>query len=308
MTSSAADPLRTADHPANDEETNRIFLNAREGQILSLSLQSFGEKNFRLRSLDPTAWPRPAHRDAFYNFLAVTAGGIEAELDGEAFDLRAPCLVCIPPGEIHAYRLHPGTAGYFLGVEEFFIPRAFARVFEARRGRPALQVAREAPETSDIAAILAVLEKYMTLTDHYGELSLSLTKSAVMMFALALPPCVGAAGTEAAGREGRLAKEFLALVAQNFRSMKTTAEYAERLGVPSPRLTKAVTAATGMPPGRVIRQSVVQEAKRLLFYTELPVEDIASELGYDDPGHFSRIFSKSEGASPRAFRAALRKT
>jgi AraC-like DNA-binding protein len=47
----------------------------------------------------------------------------------------------------------------------------------------------------------------------------------------------------------------------------------------------------------------METARSLLLGTDLSVTDIACALGYDDPLYFSRVFKKSTGLSPRAYRA-----
>jgi AraC family transcriptional activator of pobA len=49
----------------------------------------------------------------------------------------------------------------------------------------------------------------------------------------------------------------------------------------------------------------MREARRQLAYTSLPVSTIAYTLGFADPAHFSRVFSRVEGLSPRGFRGRL---
>ena len=65
---------------------------------------------------------------------------------------------------------------------------------------------------------------------------------------------------------------------------------------------RAVNHATGEPASRLIGARVMREARRHLVYTSLPVTTIAYALGFADPAHFSRVFSRTEGLSPRAFR------
>lgn len=48
------------------------------------------------------------------------------------------------------------------------------------------------------------------------------------------------------------------------------------------------------------------EACRLLEGTSLPVKDIASQLGYDDPFYFSRLFKSVNAVAPTAYRKARR--
>ena len=47
----------------------------------------------------------------------------------------------------------------------------------------------------------------------------------------------------------------------------------------------------------------MQEAQYLLLHSEIPINDIAKNVGYDDPAYFSRLIKKHFGHSPRALRS-----
>ena len=46
-----------------------------------------------------------------------------------------------------------------------------------------------------------------------------------------------------------------------------------------------------------------QEARRLLRHSGMSINEIGYELGFKDPGYFSRFFSQQVGMSPREYRA-----
>ncbi len=50
---------------------------------------------------------------------------------------------------------------------------------------------------------------------------------------------------------------------------------------------------------------VLEEARRNLAYTNLPVSTIAYTLGFEDPAYFSRVYAAATGRSPSAFRTQL---
>jgi len=50
----------------------------------------------------------------------------------------------------------------------------------------------------------------------------------------------------------------------------------------------------------------LQNARKLLLTTDLGVNQIAQEVGYEDSAYFTRYFTKSMGCSPRAFRKMFR--
>jgi AraC family transcriptional activator of pobA len=54
----------------------------------------------------------------------------------------------------------------------------------------------------------------------------------------------------------------------------------------------------------VVRARHLQEAKRLLLFTALTVNQVALIAGYPDPAHFARSFRAQTGLTPRAWREA----
>lgn len=46
----------------------------------------------------------------------------------------------------------------------------------------------------------------------------------------------------------------------------------------------------------------MQAARRLLLLTAMSVQEVAFELGYQDPAYFARFFKKSEGETASNFR------
>jgi AraC family transcriptional activator of pobA len=92
------------------------------------------------------------------------------------------------------------------------------------------------------------------------------------------------------------------LVERNFRKERLLAFYATALAMTPDRLNDHVKRATGVTAGHLIRQRVLTEAKRQLVFTPQPIQQIAYELAFSDPSHFTRFFRKHTGLTPQAFR------
>jgi AraC-like DNA-binding protein len=58
----------------------------------------------------------------------------------------------------------------------------------------------------------------------------------------------------------------------------------------------------GLVFSELVEQTRLELARSLLTQTELPVQDIAAEVGYTESTHFSRAFKRLTGNSPREFR------
>ena len=68
---------------------------------------------------------------------------------------------------------------------------------------------------------------------------------------------------------------------------------------------KAFRRTTGTSPHQYLTHIRVQEAKSLLLSSTLPLADIALIGGFGDQSYFTRVFTRSVGASPGAWRRAM---
>ena len=59
---------------------------------------------------------------------------------------------------------------------------------------------------------------------------------------------------------------------------------------------------TGKSPQEYIHQKLIKEAKDLLFDREKSINEIAYDLGFKYPQHFSRFFKNAVGNSPNEYR------
>ena len=98
-------------------------------------------------------------------------------------------------------------------------------------------------------------------------------------------------------------RKFSLLVEEHFKKQHQVRFYAEALNK-SPKTLSNVFALLKQPaPSAIIRERLVLEAKRYLHYTDKSAKEIAYELGFESPAHFSRFFKMYSGSNISAFRA-----
>jgi AraC family transcriptional regulator len=68
---------------------------------------------------------------------------------------------------------------------------------------------------------------------------------------------------------------------------------------------RAFARSTGLPPHRWIQTRRIEHAKALLVRPEAAILEVAAQVGYENPGHFAKVFRKFVGMTPREFRRAL---
>jgi len=88
----------------------------------------------------------------------------------------------------------------------------------------------------------------------------------------------------------------------HFREKHNVADYADLLHLAPKTLTHKFKNLNLDSPNQFIINRILLEAKRLLFYTDKPVKEIAYDLGYEDPAYFNRLFTNKVGNTPINFK------
>lgn len=92
----------------------------------------------------------------------------------------------------------------------------------------------------------------------------------------------------------------------NVAAQITVAELATRLGVSVRTLDRRFRQASGASPRAFWQQRRVRLAKELLEKTNLTIGEIAYRVGYQDAGHFSRLFERELSVPPSQYRQTVR--
>ncbi|MCL3781032.1 AraC family transcriptional regulator [Prolixibacteraceae bacterium JC049] len=99
-----------------------------------------------------------------------------------------------------------------------------------------------------------------------------------------------------------LLMQFVVLVRAHFKEEKNLSFYLDKLAVSQRKLSDVINATTGLPPAKFIEQYTLNEAARLIRYTDESIKEIAAYLGYFDNSYFSKAFKKHFGTTPQQYR------
>ncbi|WP_214070764.1 helix-turn-helix transcriptional regulator [Mucilaginibacter sp. dw_454] len=247
-----------------------------------------------------------AHRDDHYIFFLVESGSAELMIDFEVKQFTPGTLYFVLPGQVH-HRISAEMAyGWFLAIDTGLLTNEQRQVFEQR-----LTLQQTIPLNEiDLAGYQQVLK---SLFGHYSNNEdQPFYRQVLYSFIQAFTGMVAAQykiqerGEGQVNRKQQLTQEFKALLSIHLKDIKSPSVYADKLNVSQVYLNEALKHTTGMPVSYWITQEVMLEAKRLLFYTDLNVKEIAYELGYEDHAYFSRLFKQNGGVTPLGFRGQYR--
>lgn len=89
-------------------------------------------------------------------------------------------------------------------------------------------------------------------------------------------------------------------VANPVEAMITRSTVAERT------FTRRFVTATGFTPIAYVQRLRIEEAKRQLERSDASVEEVSWRVGYEDPVFFRRLFKRTAGVAPGAYRRRFR--
>ena len=79
-------------------------------------------------------------------------------------------------------------------------------------------------------------------------------------------------------------------------------ELAARVNLSPSRFRELFSAQTGLGPAQYMQRLRLRRARLLIERTFLTVKEVMALVGYNDPSHFSREFSRDHGVAPSALR------
>lgn len=93
-----------------------------------------------------------------------------------------------------------------------------------------------------------------------------------------------------------------AWVASHFQVASPVEEMVKRSGLAERTFKRRFVLATGLSPLDYVQRLRVEDAKRRLERTAASVDDISWQVGYEEPAFFRRLFKRTTGLAPGAYR------
>jgi len=254
-------------------------------------------------------WTIRAHRHRnLFQLLVIEQGGGDMSFETATVSFTAPAAILIPATTAHGFRFTPQvTDGWVVSFTEDVADalgdrsgEALARL-KAVATEPLLPLANVA-ESKRLISLCADLNEEASLAREGYRLAMRGLLALIAIEVVRLAASRARTGVVTLTRSDAQVEDLRHLVDQHFRKERLLSFYADKLAMTPDRLNDHVKRATGVTAGHLIRQRVLTEAKRQLVFTTQPIHEIAYDLAFSDPSHFTRFFRKQTGMTPQAFR------
>ncbi len=166
-------------------------------------------------------------------------------------------------------------------------------------------------ETTDIEMmdrLLSVFEdEYISEDDIKGEmLRMLLVRLIIKTTRLAKKQYLGT--TEVNEEKFNLIRKYNLLVEMHFRKEHQVQFYAGLLNKSPKTISNIFSLYSKKSPQQIIQERIITEARRLFYYTDKSVKEIADELGFEDSAHFSKFFKNATSQNPSEIKKVTQKS
>ncbi len=249
------------------------------------------------------------HTLTYYDITFVTEGEGKFSIDNQTNEAASRDVFFSKPGEIRNWDIRHIVNGYALIFEDEFLSSLFKdslfvqhlSFFQSGKTSSKLQLPDEL-----YMRILQILHNIKTEIDSYRQNDVYVLRALLYEVLMLLDREYKKVNME----EETTSKEvgnihidkFMKLVESHLKEQHSVQYYADKLCITPNYLNEIVTSTKGISAKQYIRNKVMDEAQRLLTYTDFPISDIAFELHFSTVSYFIRSFRQYTGTTPLLYR------
>ncbi|MDR0229085.1 MAG: AraC family transcriptional regulator [Flavobacteriaceae bacterium] len=246
------------------------------------------------------------HRDDYYVITIITNGQLNMDCEMEKFTVKQNNILIVKPYQIHSVRyISDDFAGYFLGIQDYRIPNDLTDLlFTLPEKKQLLDISEE--DMQLLANTFDLMKQHISKNNQHK------TQIINGLFTTALYSICSQTNHNYSTKELGTPSQP-AIITSNFKRLIThqthlnlPSYFANKLNITTAHLNDCVKKTTGQTVTHWLKKSILDEAKRLLYYTNKPVKEIAFNLGFEDHTYFSRMFKKLTYQTPLQFRDTVR--
>lgn len=249
----------------------------------------------------------PATVDGFLAIVMMT-GEATVSIDMQNYAVRSNhIIVCSPDSIVRIVKCSATASAYFVAFSKSFVNdiqldlATSLPVFMRFGKAPVIAVT---PQDVDEIRQVFQLIKTMLRSDkerYRNEIIRSLFTTAFYIMADLNRRDQTSIRTKS-GRSEVLFDEFMSLLQRYNTRERNVGFYAEQLNITPKYLSTVVKEVSGKTAARWIDESVILEAKSLLKYSGLSIQEIAARLNFSTQSFFGKYFKQHTGTSPSHYK------
>lgn len=249
----------------------------------------------------------PPHRhDRFFQLHFFSKGTVRVFLDDIKYICQAPAFFLTPPSVPHSFITDPGCEGHVLTVQQNMVWPILQVDLKVQHIHPICvqRIQLDEHYLHDFQALEQALLQLKYEFEQQKKGKNFALKSFISLIFLNAMRLAEAVPTHVQHHDHDLAiyRKFNELIESYYDQHWSLSQYATQLAITETRLNDICRRLADLSSKKIIYDRQIQEAKRLLIFTDTAINSICYQLGFKDPAYFSRFFQRHAKLSPSEYR------
>jgi AraC family transcriptional activator of pobA len=245
------------------------------------------------------------HKDLNHIFI-VSEGGGQISIDGEKSTFQAGNIFLIPSTRVHSFAFDNGSDGYVLTIANEYLLSIgqFIKGLDIFDNFSILNTNNENRQYNQILSHIKNIEHGFE-TPSIAK-NINITGNLISIIAIISELRKISNANESYIKQDIISR-FRVAIDNNFRENLGLQDYLKIIRASEMQLRYACRQTREKSPMQWVLNRRILEAKRLLIYSDLSIQQIGFTSGFDDPAYFSRMFKKETTHSPMQYREEMRR-
>jgi AraC-like DNA-binding protein len=250
------------------------------------------------------------HTHSFYQIIWFKNNIGKHYIDFESYDIKENRLFFVAKNQVHYYENRPDYKGYSIHFNESFILSNETdinffltyHIFNTNED-PYFQIPKRLE--NQIERFFAQMEDELNNTEEFGNERILSNLLKSLLLVVEREERKNTKSSNVISNDKATYLCFRDLLENNFYKNWPVSNYADELAVSTKTLNARIKKQTGKTVSQIIADRIILEAKRKLTHTNSYINEIAFDLGFQDPYYFIKYFKKHVSHSPTEFRKSI---
>lgn len=240
----------------------------------------------------------PHKHNDYFEIIFLTKGTGSHTIDTIEYKIQPPVVFNIRKEQVHFWDINTAPEGFVFIIKKNFIDNCLDKDIKNLISELSALTCLFPNDTAVIDMSNMLLKEYESKKNKNYQVIEGLLKALLAKFLQT------AIISSTKIKCNSIYQKLILLLSKENELTNKVSHYAQLLNTSPQNLNAICRKETGQSSTEVISNYIINEAKRLLLYTDLTVSEIAGKLDFKDNSHFSKYFKRNVGNTPIAFRKA----
>ncbi len=234
----------------------------------------------------------PHKHNSYFEIIYLSEGAGKHVIDYKDYPIKPPLVFFVRKEQVHHWDITSNPKGYVLILKKGFVSESLDYELKQLISKASEHNVLPLSHHEKIEKLFALLvdEANFTVTEGLLKALLALLLEQTPTLKVSAPV------------SSDIFLSYKDLLSHSSRLQNNVAHYAHLLNISPQNLNFICRKNANQTASAILAEHIINEAKRLLLYTDTTIAEIAFAFGFSDSSHFIKYFKKYTEQTPKAFR------